>query len=251
MVCALVPRAATAQSVSPPTLTLSDAALLAASLQQPQVTPPVGPQSRQRTDVAGAIGDSFKLLMIEHAMRIAFQEKTRRELAGRSGTTTAGRSQGPTSGTTATRWFINYIGHPIHGAAAGVLWLDHDRAGAGAELGLSSRLLEVAGRGPLSGPPPTALQFEFGPLSEASIGNVGMQPGTTGWVDHVVTPVGALAMTVAEDALDRYVMLVEGRTRHSVLRASMRVLLNPARALSNGATGRPPWHRAARPIGWR
>jgi len=29
------------------------------------------------------------------------------------------------------------------------------------------------------------------------------------------------------------------------------MLFNPARALSNGATGRAPWHRAGRPIGWR
>ena len=35
-----------------------------------------------KTDVAGAIGDSIKLLMIEHGTRIAFQEKTRRELRG-------------------------------------------------------------------------------------------------------------------------------------------------------------------------
>ena len=34
-----------------------------------------------------------------------------------------------------------------------------------------------------------SLQFEFGPISEASIGNVGMTPDRRGWVDHVVTPV--------------------------------------------------------------
>ena len=38
--------------------------------------------SRDRTDVMGAIGDSMKLLLIEHGTRIAFQEKTRRELGG-------------------------------------------------------------------------------------------------------------------------------------------------------------------------
>jgi hypothetical protein len=57
---------------------------------------------------------------------------------------------------------------------------------------------------------------------------------------------------VAEDALDRYfVEWAEARIRNRVLRASMRTLLNPARALSNGATGRAPWHRPSRPIGWR
>lgn len=45
------------------------------------------------------------------------------------------------------------------------------------------------------------VQFEFGPFSEASIGNVGLRPNTTGWVDHVVTPAGALGIMIAEDAL--------------------------------------------------
>ena len=52
-----------------------------------------------------------------------------------------------------------------------------------------------------------SVQFEFGPFSEASIGNVGLRPNTTGWVDHVVTPAGALGIMVAEDALDRYLIV--------------------------------------------
>ena len=33
-----------------------------------------------------------------------------------------------------------------------------------------------------------SLQFELGPISEASIGNVGLKPGTMAWVDLLVTP---------------------------------------------------------------
>lgn len=44
-------------------------------------------------------------------------------------------------------------------------------------------------------------------MSEASLGNVGLRPNTTGWVDHVVTPAGALGFMAAEDALDRYVIV--------------------------------------------
>ena len=36
-----------------------------------------------------------------------------------------------------------------------------------------------------------SLQFEFGPFSEAAIGNLGLRTDTSGWVDHVVTPAGA------------------------------------------------------------
>jgi hypothetical protein len=38
-----------------------------------------------------------------------------------------------------------------------------------------------------------SFQFEVGPFSKASIGNVGLHQETTGWVDYVVTPTGALA----------------------------------------------------------
>jgi hypothetical protein len=96
-----------------------------------------------------------------------------------------------------------------------------------------------------------SVQFEVGPLSEASIGNVGMNPETTGWVDHVVTPAGAFGWIVVEDALDRFlVKWVERHTRNTVVRASLRLALNPGRALSNSTAGRSPWHRDDRALNW-
>ena len=56
-------------------------------------------------------------------------------------------------------------------------------------------------------------------------------------------------MTVAEDALDRYVMLkIERQTRNRVVRASMRVFLNPSRAIANGIQGHLPWYRHDRSL---
>ena len=101
-------------------------------------------------------------------------------------------------------------------------------------------------------PPPRprcSFQFEFGPFSESSIGNVGLNSNTTGWVDHVVTPAGALAFMVAEDALDRYLIArIESWTRNGVIRAAARIALNPSRTLSNAAQGRSPWSRPVRPL---
>ena len=75
-----------------------------------------------------------------------------------------------------------------------------------------------------------SIQFEIGPLSEASIGNVGMRPETTGWVDHVITPTGAFGLIVAEDALDRFlVKWIESRTTNRFLRGTVRLLFNPGR----------------------
>jgi hypothetical protein len=97
-----------------------------------------------------------------------------------------------------------------------------------------------------------SLQFEIGPLSEASIVNVGMNSETTGWVDHVITPVGAFGLIVVEDALDRYVVKwTEERIRNRFARMLIRLAANPGRTLSNSASGRPPWHRDGRPIAWR
>jgi len=252
LVCAFAPPGAGAQFVSSPAFALSDATLLAAAgpLQQPQITPPAAPASRLRTDVSAAIGDSFKLLAIEHAIRISFQEKTRKELVGPFWPDYVHSVRVPRQWDDTDAWYINYVGHPIHGAAAGYNWLDHGPDGD-VRFGRSPRYWAARGRA-TAWAAAYSLQFEIGPLSEASIGNVGMRPETTGWVDHVVTPVGALGLMVAEDALDRYfVEWAEARIRNRVLRASMRTLLNPARALSNGATGRAPWHRPSRPIGWR
>jgi len=203
-----------------------------------------------RTDVMAAVGDSFKLLLIEHALRISFQAKTRKELGGPFWSDYGRSVKVPQQWDDTDAWYVNYVGHPIHGAAAGYNWLDHGPDGA-VPFGRTARYWAAKGRA-TAWAAAYSVQFEIGPVSEASIGNVGMRSETTGWVDHVVTPLGALGWMVAEDALDRYVTeWIEARVRNRVVRASVRVAFNPARALSNGAAGRAPWHRTGRPLLWR
>jgi hypothetical protein len=210
----------------------------------------LGSAEASRSNFAGLLGDSFKLLLIEHGSRIAFQEKTRRELGGPFWSDYAHSVRVPPQWTDTDAWWVNYIGHPIHGAAAGYLWLDHER-GAPQDISMKKSYWASRSRA-MMWSAVYSLQFEIGPLSEASIGNVGMKPETTGWVDHVVTPTGAFGWIVAEDALDRYVVQwFEARTTNPVARASMRILCNPGRGLSNAASGRPPWHRDGRPLRWR
>jgi hypothetical protein len=210
----------------------------------------VGVDDRQGADVIGAFKDSLKLLLLEHGSRIAFQSKTRRELGGNFWTDYRKSVRVPGQWGDTDAWWVNYIGHPVHGAAAGYIWLDHD-PGAPADLRLDGRYWSSRGRA-MAWSAAYSLQFEIGPLSEASIGNVGMRPETTGWVDHVVTPLGAFGLIVAEDALDRFVARrIEGNLRNPVLRGIVRVLLNPGRSLSNTTTGRVPWHRDDRSLDWR
>jgi hypothetical protein len=194
----------------------------------------------------GAINDSFRLLMLEHSTRIAFQQKTRRELVGPFFGDYLRSVRMPQTWNDGDSWGVNYIGHPIHGAAAGYIWLDHEDGTHDPDIGFSKEYWTSRARA-TAWAAVYSVQFEFGPFSEASIGNVGLRPNTTGWVDHVVTPVGALGFMVAEDALDRYLVVkIESWTGNRLLRALARTALNPSRTLSNTAQGRAPWWRPAR-----
>ena len=155
-----------------------------------------------RSTLKGAIVDSFRLLILEHSTRIAFQQKTRRELAGPFLRDYVRSVRIPDTWEDGDGWGVNYIGHPIHGAAAGFIWLDHEDGAHDPDLGFSKEYWTSRARA-TAWAAVYSFQFEFGPFSEASIGNVGLRPNTTGWVDHIVTPAGALALMVAEDALDR------------------------------------------------
>jgi hypothetical protein len=67
-------------------------------------------------------------------------------------------------------------------------------------------------------------------------------------VDLVVTPMGGLAVMIAEDALDRFVVRrFENWTQRRLLRVLVRGLLNPNRALANMLRGQVPWSRDNRP----
>ena len=223
------------------------AAALFAVPAQAQHTAGTLPKNPARTDLAGAFADSFKLLGIEHATRIAFQEKTRDALQGPFWEDYVHSLRIPHRWEDGDSWLVNYLGHPIHGAAAGYIWIDHE-AGAPTEIGLSSRYWASRARA-LAWAAGYSVQFEFGPLSEASIGNVGLDPGTTGWVDHVVTPVVGFGLIVAEDAMDRFlVRWVENRVGNRFFKAALRMAFNPGRTLSNTSQGHLPWHRSGRPL---
>ena len=238
--------------LTPPLFAVAVAILIPAPAvaQTVDLTPP-SPRSITASEPPawhGALADSLRLLALEHGIRIAFQEKTRVELRGPFVADWMRSMRGPRTWEDGDSWIVNYLGHPIHGAAASRVWLDHSVEGRRLELSLSPSYWASRGRAAAFGAI-YSIQFEFGPVSEASIGNVGMRPGTTGWVDHVVTPAGAFAFTVAEDALDRYfVRFVERNTSSRVLRASVRMLFSPSWTMANLAEGRAPWHRPTRPL---
>src|SRR5215204_2558051 len=96
--------------------------------QQPLAPTTGSHDDEEGADVMGAFADSLKLLIIEHGTRIAFQEKTRRELGGPFWSDYKRSVRLPHQWEDTDAGWVNYIGHPIHGAAAGYIWLDHERS---------------------------------------------------------------------------------------------------------------------------
>ena len=97
-------------------------------------------------------------------------------------------------------------------------------------------------------------QFELGPISEASIENLGAFqyqncPGCkltrgSGWVDIVVTPTLGTAWMVGEDALDRFlVQRTEARFGRGKWTNFVRCALNPARMGAYLLRLKAPWYR--------
>jgi hypothetical protein len=197
------------------------------------------------TDWAQVIGNSLRLASLEHVTRLMLQPDTRRALSGPFIPDYLRSIRRPDGWNDGNAWAVNYIGHPIHGAAAGYVWVGAQQDKR-LPLEFSRRFWSSRGEAALWAAV-YSLQFELGPFSEASIGNVGMQPGTTGWVDHVMTPVGAFGFMVLEDLVDQKVIVrIERSTGNVLLRAVLRIALNPSRSMSAMAQGQMPWTRADR-----
>lgn len=140
------------------------------------------------------------------------------------------------------RFFTNYIAHPMQGAFTGYIQIQNDPKGLKQQFGPSadywrSRMKAMAWSAAWS------TQFEIGPISQASIGNVGLS-GKQTWGDIVVTPTVGTAMLVSEDAIDRFVMIrIERSTENFYVRIFARMLLSPTRTVANLFRFKNPWHR--------
>jgi len=174
-------------------------------------------------------------------MRAAFQQNTRRELGGpffgdyfRSVRMPQTRDDGDSGG-------VSYVGNPIHGAASGFIWLDHED-GAHDRGWASRRSTGRVAPARQRGQPCTA--FDRVRPADAKHRSATLGCGRTpGWA-NVVRPAGALGLMVAEDVPDRYLVVrIESRTRNWLVRLLTRMALNPSQTLSNTAQGRVPWSR--------
>jgi hypothetical protein len=182
-------------------------------------------------------------LGIQHGFRVATEEATRGELKGpfvrewlRSIRSIDGWHDGDP-------FIVNYVGHPMMGAVSGWIQVQNDPEYRRATFGRDQRYWKSRLRA-LAFSAAYSTQFELGPLSEASIGNVQLHPPETGLCDLVVTPAVGLGWQIAEDALDKLVVRrIEARIDAAWVKVITRGVLNPARSFANLMRWKVPWYR--------
>lgn len=193
-----------------------------------------------------ALAQSALFLGIQHSFRFATEPGTRSEMRGPFLRDYFRSVKGLKGWDDYDPFLVNYVGHPFEGAVAGYIQVQNDPRFRRVEFGTSraywTSRLRAAGFAAVY-----SANFEFGPASEASLGNVGSTGGKSGAVDLVITPLGGLGVMVAEDAMDRFVIRrVERATTNPVYRSLARSFLNPNRSFANALRFRPPWYRDSR-----
>lgn len=192
-----------------------------------------------------AILQSLLIQGVQHSYAIVVQEKTRRELKGpffKDYFTSVRNIHGWDDGN---RFFTNYIAHPMQGAMTGFIFLqNHDRLKkqkfGESKTYWADRLKAMLWSAAWS------TQWEIGPISQASIGNVGKEKGMA-YVDLVLTPTVGTGWMVVEEAFDRYIVR-HVEKNNFLIKILARTLLNPMRSVANVLRLREPWYRD-RPFG--
>lgn len=190
-----------------------------------------------------AIQQSLLFLAVQHGYAMT-QPKTRRDLKGEFFHDYIESIKSLHGWDDGGRFFTNYIAHPMQGALTGYIQVQNDPRGINQRFGKDkdywmSRLRAMAWSAAWSA------QFEIGPISQASIGNVGLH-GKQTWEDIVTTPTVGTVLLITEDALDRYLIrAIEDRTNNFYVRIFSRMLFNPVRNFSNMLRFKKPWYRDA------
>lgn len=227
-------------------------ALLPAVFAQPEDQPPA--ESTPSKAAEAAVGFQWKpallqsgiFLGVQHVGRMA-QAKTRRELAGPFWSDYFESASNIHTWRDGDGIPTNYLGHPVMGAVTGYIQVFSDPAGKRLEFEIASKQYWKSRLKAMAWSAAYSTQFEIGPISEASIGNVGKHPLTMAVVDLVVTPVGGFAVMLLEDYLDK--RFVSRWERGGGVKARVyRIVLNPSRSIANVLRWKRPSYRDNRPL---
>ena len=150
-------------------------------------------------------------------------------------------------------FIVDYVGHPLMGAVAGRIQIQNDPRGAREVVGWHKSYWKSRAKA-FAWSAVYSAQWELGPLSETSIGNLGSfnyishvdgkPTNGTGLTDLVATPVIGTAWLVGEDLLDKHlVSRLERRSRNPFYLTSISVL-TPSRSFANLLRFKAPWFRS-------
>ena len=220
------------------------------------ITDPVGPRmprpaTEDKFHWKPALKQSMAFLAFQHAFRMT-EKKTRQELGGPFFADWGKSMKGLQGWRDSDNFGTNYIAHPLQGSLTGRIFVNNSDRAKKQEFGKSKEYW-VSRFKAFAWSTFWSTQFELGPISEASIGNVGIRKkrgySTMGYVDLVMTPVGGTALLVGEDAIDKYVLKnwlerKSGKLKIRILRS----FLTPTRSAANLLRGKVPWRRDDRPI---
>ena len=206
-----------------------------------------GQRTPSGTQWKSITGQSARFLSAQHGVRL-FQKKTRKELGGPFFKDYGRSLKGLGGWGDGDGLFTNYVAHPMQGASSGFVFVHGQPGAEELEFGRSPAYwksrLKALGFAFLY-----STQFELGPYSEATIGNVGKAAKTMGMVDFIITPVGGLGWMLGEDLLDRFVIRrLEKRSQSKARIRFFRVLFNPTRSVANLLRFKAPWYRPNRTL---
>jgi hypothetical protein len=205
------------------------------------------PRPETGVDWRNLLVGSANFLGLEHSFRFATEDATRYWINNFSASGYADSVGSLHGWGDGDPFLVNYVGHPMQGAVSSFMWQQDDRAYRTVEFGRNRRYWKARLRG-MAFAYVYSVQFEIGPVSEASLGNIQSRWPQFGFVDHVVTPTVGMGWAITEDAVDR--MLIQRMEPHLAnpwIRMVVRGGLNPSRSLANVMSGKVPWHRNDRP----
>ncbi len=199
-----------------------------------------------------ALIQSGIFLGLQHGFRL-LQKKTRHELGGEFFNDWGKAVRNLRGWNDGDNFFTNYIAHPIQGGITGRIFVNNSERAKNQEFGKSkiyweSRLKAFAWSTFWS------VQFEIGPISEATIGNVGLRRkngyNTSSWVDLVITPIVGTGVVILEDVFEKYLLKnwIERKFKNKTVIKFFRVLLAPTTSFGSILRGKYPWWRENRPI---
>jgi len=194
-----------------------------------------------------ALLESGFFLALQHTSRLA-QAKTRREFGGPFWSDYFESASNIHTWNDSDSILTDYFGHPWMGAMTGYIQVFNDPKGRDLEFDLSSKEYWKSRLKAMAWTAAYSTQYELGPVSEASLGNVGKKSPTMAVVDLVMTPVGGLTWMLIEDYVDkRFISRWEQGASGKKARF-FRVALNPGRSVANLLRFKRPSYRDNRPL---